>query len=84
MLHDANQGAPSQSENPMTTTQAVPLSGMAFLTRDEAARLLGVAPLTLSRWVASRKIGAYRVARRLRFADHHLRAFLKRQEVRER
>jgi excisionase family DNA binding protein len=68
----------------MTTTPAIPLAGMASLTRDEAARFLGVAPLTLSRWVASRKIGAYRVARRLRFSEHHLRAFLKRQEVRER
>lgn len=52
-----------------------------FLTRDEAARLLGVAPLTLSRMVAARRIGAYRIARRVRFSREHVREFLDRHEV---
>lgn len=68
----------------MTKTQALRPLGDAFLSRDEAARVLGVAPLTLSRMVASRRIGAYRVARRLRFAHEHLREFLDRHEVRAR
>lgn len=81
MLDSANQGALSQPEHPMTETMAARSLEPAFFTREEAARVLGVAPLTLSRWVAARRIGVYRVARRLRFARKHLREFLDRHEV---
>lgn len=55
--------------------------GVALLSRGDAARMLGIAPLTLSRWVSRRKIGAYRIARRLCFASKHLRDYLERVEV---
>lgn len=84
MLLHTHIGAPSQHEHPMTETMALREIGSALLTRDEAARVLGVAPLTLSRMVASRRISAYRVARRLRFAREHLRAFLDQHEVQAR
>jgi excisionase family DNA binding protein len=52
-----------------------------LLSRDDAAKILGIAPLTLSRWVSSKKIRAYRVARRLRFSRGHLHEYLERVEV---
>ena len=83
MMTDANpSAAPSQQD--MTQTMATSFAGAAFLTRDEAARFLGIAPLTLSRMVASHRIHAYRFARRLRFTQQHLREFLDRHEVRAR
>ena len=68
----------------MTEAQAAPMIGLSFLSCEEAARVLGIAPLTLSRWVSRRKIGAYRVARELRFTRGHIQEYLERHEIRVR
>lgn len=68
----------------MTDAHVAPSIGLTFLSCEEAARVLGIAPLTLSRWVSRRKIGAYRVARELRFTPGHIREYLERHEIRAR
>lgn len=84
MISITHAGAHSQPEHPMTHTMALRQPGSALLSREEAARALGVSPLTLSRYVARRRIRAYRIARRLRFSERHLREFLDRHEVQAR
>lgn len=65
----------------MNIHQASPVLGDALLSRDDAAKVLGIAPVTLSRWVSRRKIRAYRIARRLCFTHGHLHEFLAQAEV---
>jgi excisionase family DNA binding protein len=81
MLKQAHPAALSQPTNPMNATHTSRVLDAGLLSRDDAAKILGIAPLTLSRWVSSKKIRAYRVARRLRFSRGHLHEYLERVEV---
>lgn len=81
MLPEAHPAALSQSTTHMNKPQASPVLGDALLSRDDAAKMLGIAPLTLSRWVTRKKIRAYRIARRLRFSHGHLHEYLAQVEV---
>ena len=81
MLPEAHPAAPSQPTTHMTKHQASQVLGDALLSRDDAAKVLGIAPLTLSRWVTRKKIRAYRIARRLCFSHGHLHEFLAQAEV---
>jgi len=54
-----------------------------FLTLEEAARLLRVAPRSLRRWCVQRRIPARRIGRRWLFDAAELRTFVLAQSTQE-
>ena len=45
-----------------------------------AATLLGIAPMTLKRWVSDGKIGYLKIGKRVFFTEDHLSAYLAQSE----
>lgn len=68
----------------MTTTQVLPGESFAFLSLQEVAAALRVAPVTIYRLVANRALPVYRVAKKLLFkrADIERYVTAQRQEPR--
>lgn len=49
-----------------------------FYTTEEAAKILDVHPVTLSRYCREGKIGFYKIGRRRRFNDEEIQNFIER------
>lgn len=53
-------------------------------SRVEAAYYLGVSVITIDRALVGKKLGCYRIGRRVVFSQHHLDEFLSRNECKAR
>jgi len=57
---------------PLIESVSKPQSQTEFLTRKEAAKLLGVSLVTIADWTKTGKIKGYRIASRIRYKRHEL------------
>jgi hypothetical protein len=55
---------------------------MGALTKEEAAKRIGISVRSLERKMQQREIGYYRITNRPTFGEHHIEHFLRSKEVR--